>query len=49
MAVNIKGVWLGCKAAVPEMRKNKYGKITSRVGRIVGDLQFTINTAITKR
>jgi biopolymer transport protein ExbB len=29
--------------------KNKYGKITSRVGRIVGDLQFTINTAITKR
>ena len=29
--------------------KNKYGKITSRVGRIVGDLQFTINTALTKR
>ncbi len=29
MAVNIKGVWLGCKAAVPEMRKNKYGKIIS--------------------
>ena len=29
MAVNIKGVWLGCKAAVPEMRKNKYGKIVN--------------------
>lgn len=29
MAVNIRGVWLGCKAAVPEMRKNKYGKIIS--------------------
>ncbi|MEE2955116.1 MAG: 3-oxoacyl-ACP reductase family protein [Pseudomonadota bacterium] len=28
-AVNIKGVWLMCKAAVPEMRKNKYGKIIS--------------------
>jgi NAD(P)-dependent dehydrogenase (short-subunit alcohol dehydrogenase family) len=29
MAVNIRGVWLGCKAAVPEMRKNQYGKIIS--------------------
>ena len=28
-AVNIKGVWLMCKAAVPEMRKNNYGKIIS--------------------
>ena len=28
-AVNIKGVWLMAKAAVPEMRKNKYGKIIS--------------------
>ena len=28
-AVNIKGVWLMWKAAVPEMRKNKYGKIIS--------------------
>jgi len=26
--------------------KNRYGKITSRVGRIVGDLQFTLNAAI---
>ena len=28
-SVNIRGVWLMCKAAVPEMRKNKYGKIIS--------------------
>ena len=28
-AVNIKGVWLMAKAAVPEMRKNNYGKIIS--------------------
>ena len=26
-AVNIRGTWLCCKAAVAEMRKNKYGKI----------------------
>jgi len=26
-AVNIKGVWIMCKEAVPEMRKNSYGKI----------------------
>ena len=29
--------------------KNRYGKITSRVGRIVGDLQFTLNTALKNR
>jgi Biopolymer transport proteins len=29
--------------------KNKYGKITSRVGRIVGDLQFILNKAIKSR
>jgi biopolymer transport protein ExbB len=29
--------------------KNKYGKITSRVGRVVGDLQFTLSTAISNR
>lgn len=29
--------------------KNRYGKITSRIGRIVGDLQFTLNKAIQKR
>ena len=26
--------------------KNRYGKITSRIGRVVGDLQFTLNKAI---
>ena len=26
--------------------KNRYGKITSRIGRIVGDLQFTLNKAV---
>ena len=34
-AVNVRGTWLCCKAAVPEMRRNGYGKIinisTSRV------------------
>lgn len=29
--------------------KNRYGKITSRIGRIVGDLQFTLNKAIKNR
>lgn len=29
--------------------KNKYGKITSRVGRVIGDLQFTLTTAIKNR
>ena len=29
--------------------KNRYGKITSRVGRLVGDLQFTLNKAIQNR
>lgn len=29
--------------------KNRYGKITSRVGRIVGDLQFTLNKAVKNR
>ncbi|MFP4069585.1 MAG: MotA/TolQ/ExbB proton channel family protein [Opitutales bacterium] len=29
--------------------KNKYGKITSRVGRVVGDLQFTLDKAIKQR
>ena len=27
MAVNIRGTWLTAKAAIPEMRKNGYGKI----------------------
>jgi biopolymer transport protein ExbB len=29
--------------------KNRYGKITSRIGRVVGELQFTLNTAIRNR
>jgi 3-oxoacyl-[acyl-carrier protein] reductase len=28
-SVNIRGVWLMCKAAVPEMRRNGYGKIVN--------------------
>lgn len=27
MAVNVQGVWLSAKAAIPAMRKNEYGKI----------------------
>ncbi|MBT5048046.1 MAG: SDR family NAD(P)-dependent oxidoreductase, partial [Rhodospirillaceae bacterium] len=27
--VNIKGVWLGAKAVIPEMKKNGYGKIVN--------------------
>lgn len=29
--------------------KNRYGKITSRIGRIVGDLQFTLSKAVKTR
>ena len=29
--------------------KNRYGKITSRIGRVVGELQFTLNKAIKDR
>ncbi len=29
MDVNVAGTWLACKAAVPEMRKNGYGKIVN--------------------
>lgn len=29
--------------------KNRYGKITSRIGRIVGDLQFTLSKAVKSR
>jgi len=29
--------------------KNRYGKITSRIARIVGDLQFTLNKAVKNR
>ena len=27
--VNVKGVWLGAKAGIPEMKKNGYGKIVN--------------------
>lgn len=29
MSVNLSGTWLACKAVVPEMRKNGYGKIVN--------------------
>ncbi len=29
MAINVKGIWLCCRAAVPEMRKQGYGKIVN--------------------
>ena len=29
MDVNVAGTWLACKAVVPEMRKNGYGKIVN--------------------
>ena len=44
MAVNVKGVWLCCKAAVPEMRKRKYGKIISIcTGRIFKGSPFFLH------
>ncbi len=44
LAVNTRGVWLCCKAAVPEMRKNKYGKIISlATGRIFKGAPFFLH------
>ena len=44
MAVNVKGVWLCCKAAVPEMRKQSYGKIISIcTGRIFKGAPFFLH------
>ncbi len=44
MAVNVKGVWLCCKTAVPEMRKNSYGKIISVcTGRIFKGSPFFLH------
>lgn len=44
MAVNVRGVWLCCKAAVPEMRKRKYGKIVSIcTGRIFKGSPFFLH------
>lgn len=35
MDVNVAGTWLACKAAVPEMRKNGYGKIVNVASGVV--------------
>jgi NAD(P)-dependent dehydrogenase (short-subunit alcohol dehydrogenase family) len=44
LAVNTKGVWLCCKAAVPEMRNNGYGKIISIcTGRIFKGSPFFLH------
>ncbi len=44
LGVNTRGVWLGCRAAVPEMRKNKYGKIVSIcTGRIFKGAPFFLH------
>ncbi|MDE0335333.1 MAG: SDR family oxidoreductase [Defluviicoccus sp.] len=44
LAVNAKGVWLCCKAAVPEMRKKKYGKVISIcTGRIFKGSPFFLH------
>ncbi len=43
-AVNVKGMWLCCKAAVPEMRKNKYGKIINiSSGRFFKGIPFFLH------
>ena len=44
MAVNVKGVWLCCKAAVPAMRGRAYGKIISIcTGRIFKGAPFFLH------
>lgn len=44
MAVNVRGVWLGCAAAVKEMRKQSYGKIVSIcTGRIFKGTPFFLH------
>ncbi len=44
MAVNVKGVWLCCKAAVPAMRRQAYGKIVSIcTGRIFKGAPFFLH------
>ena len=50
MGVNVRGVWLGCCAAVPEMRKNGYGKIISiSTGRVFKGTPFFCITTRRKR
>ncbi len=44
MAVNVRGVWLGCKAAVGPMRERNYGKIISICsGRIFKGAPFFLH------
>lgn len=44
IAVNVKGVFLGCKAAAPEMRKQSYGKIVNIcTGRIFKGMPFFLH------
>ena len=40
-AVNVKGVFIGCKAVIPQMRKQGYGRIlnaASQMGKTAGDI-----------
>ena len=44
MGVNVRGVWLGCKAVVSSMREQKYGKIISIcTGRIFKGSPFFLH------
>ena len=44
MGVNVRGVWLGCKAVVESMREQKYGKIISIcTGRIFKGSPFFLH------
>ena len=44
MGVNVRGVWLGCKAVVASMREQKYGKIISIcTGRIFKGSPFFLH------
>lgn len=48
-AVNVRGTWLCCKAAVPEMRKRSYGKIVNiSTSRIFQGVPFFLHYDSTK-
>lgn len=48
-AVNVRGTWLCCKAAVPEMRKQSYGKIINiSTSRIFQGVPFFLHYDSTK-
>ena len=48
-AVNVRGTWLCCKAAVPEMRKRAYGKIINiATSRIFQGVPFFLHYDSTK-